>query len=107
MANAAPLFFDDVVDKINLGLYIFALVIEALAFVHCLVQRADAFPAIGTMSKGVWLGLTGGSLLLTLIAPVLFGPLSLFGLIAITIAAVYLLDVRPALRDAVDGHGSW
>jgi hypothetical protein len=23
------------------------------------------------------------------------------------IALVYLLDLRPALRDAVDGHGSW
>jgi hypothetical protein len=31
----------------------------------------------------------------------------LFGLIAITVAAVYLLDIRPALRDAIDGHGPW
>jgi hypothetical protein len=31
----------------------------------------------------------------------------MLALISITIAAVYLLDVRPALRDAIDGRGSW
>jgi hypothetical protein len=105
MVSAVPLFYTDVTSKIDLALYIAALVIEALAFVHCLVQRSEAFPAIGTMSKGVWLALIGGSLLLTLIAA--GGRLGLLGMIAITISAIYLLDVRPALRDAVDGHGSW
>jgi hypothetical protein len=28
-------------------------------------------------------------------------------MIAVAAALVYLLDLRPALRDAVDGHGSW
>ena len=105
MVGTVPLFYDDVINNLNWALYIFALVIEALAFVHCLVQRADAFPAIGTMSKGIWLALTGGSALLTFVASV--GRLGLLGMIAITVAAVYMLDVRPALRDAVDGHGSW
>jgi hypothetical protein len=105
MVSAVPLFYVDVTHKIDVALYIAAVVIEALAFVHCLVQRSEAFPAIGTMSKGVWLALIGGSLLLTLIAA--GGRLGLLGMIAITISAIYLLDVRPALRDAVDGHGSW
>lgn len=105
MVSAVPLFYLDVTSKIDLALYISALVIEVLAFIHCLVQRSEAFPAIGTMSKGVWLALIGGSLLLTLIAA--GGRLGLLGMIAITISAIYLLDVRPALRDAVDGHGSW
>jgi hypothetical protein len=103
MAHAAPVFFNDVQYYINFALFIGAIVIELAAFVHCLLQRPEAFAAIGTFSKGIWLLLTGASVVVTLFAPVI----GILGLIAITIAAVYLLDVRPALRDAVDGHGPW
>jgi Protein of unknown function (DUF2516) len=104
MAIAAPIFFDDVRHYINLVLFFFSLVIEGVAFVHCLTQRADAFPAIGTLPKGAWLGIIGITLLLTVL---FFGPISLFGLIGITAAAIYLLDVRIGLRDVTDGHGPW
>jgi hypothetical protein len=108
MAHAAPEFYGYVIDYIDLVLWLFCLVVEVAALLHCVVQRAEAFPAIGTMSKVAWLALIGGGLLLTAISPYLLGgPISIFPLIAIGIAAVYLLDVRPALRDAVDGHGSW
>ena len=78
--------------------------IERGRFVHCLVQRPDAFPAIGTLSKGIWLAMIGVPPLVYAAHSTAFG---ILGLIAITIAAVYLLDVRPALRDAVEGDGSW
>jgi Protein of unknown function (DUF2516) len=108
MANAAPLFYGLVISYINLVLWLFCLVVDVAALLHCVVQRAEGFPAIGTLSKPIWLGLLGGGLLLTAISPYLLGGvLSIFPLIAIGIAAVYLLDVRPALRDAVDGQGSW
>jgi len=108
MAHAAPLFYGSVIGYLNVVLWLLCLVVEAAALLHCVVQRAEAFPAIGTMSKTAWLALIGGGLLLTAISPYLLGGvLSIFPLIAIGIAAVYLLDVRPALRDAVDGHGSW
>jgi len=43
-----------------------------------------------------------------LLVTLLFGSVrSFLGLIAITVSAVYLLDLRPALREAVDGQGSW
>jgi hypothetical protein len=108
MAQAAPIFYGIVIDYVNVVLWLFCLVVEAAALLHCVVQRAEAFPAIGTMSKTAWLALIAGGLLLTAISPYLLGGvLSIFPLIAIGIAAVYLLDIRPALRDAVDGHGSW
>ena len=108
MAYAVPIFYDQVRDYIDLVIWIFCLVVGAAALLHCLVQRAEAFAAIGTLSKGVWLAMIGGGVLLTALGPLLrFGALSIFALIAIGISAVYLLDVRPALRDAVDGHGSW
>ena len=103
MSVAAPLFVDDVTDSINIALLVVSLVIEAFAFVNCLTQRSDAFGAIGTLSKGIWLALTGGALIISLLT---LSTISIFGFIAITVAAIYLLDVRPALRDAGEGH-SW
>jgi Protein of unknown function (DUF2516) len=104
MAPKAPIFFDDVELVITLILLVFALVIEGVSFVHCLTQRAEAFPAIGTLPKGAWLAIIGVSLLLTLFG---FGPPSFFGLIGIAAAAIYLLDVRVGLRDLSDGKGFW
>ena len=105
MAIAAPIFFDDIRKYIDLALFFFSLVIEGVAFVHCLTQRSDAFPAIGTLPKGAWLGIIGITLLLTVL---FFTPgISLLGLIGITAAAIYLLDVRIGLRDVTDGHGPW
>jgi hypothetical protein len=103
MAYAAPIFFDDVLRYLNYALMIGALVIELVAFVHCLMQRAEAFTTIRTFTKGIWLLLIGASIVVTLFSP----PIGILALIAITISAVYLLDVRPALRDAVDGQGPW
>lgn len=104
MAVAAPIFYDDILTYLTLVLFIFTLVIEGVAFVHCLTQRADAFPAIGTLPKGAWLGILLVTMLLT---AAFFGPISIFGLIGITAAAIYLLDVRLGLRDITDGNGPW
>jgi hypothetical protein len=32
---------------------------------------------------------------------------ALLAFVAITAAAIYMLDVRPALRDATNGSGNW
>jgi hypothetical protein len=103
MAIAAPIFFEHVIGWVNLLLLVFALLIEVWGFAHCLLQRPDAFAAVGTLPKGAWLAMLGGSVVVTLLGGATF----ILGLVAITIAAVYLLDVRPALRDAIDGRGSW
>jgi hypothetical protein len=108
MALAAPLFYGQVLIYVNYVVLFFCLAVELVALVHCSIQRTEAFAAIGTLSKTAWLGMIGAGLLLTAISPfLLIGPLNLFAMAAITVSAIYLLDVRPALRDAVDGHGSW
>lgn len=104
MASAAPIFYVHVVQVVNLLLFIFELVIEIAAFGHCLLQRPDAFSAINTLPKGAWLALLAVSVLVTLLSTTSIG---LLGLIGVTVAAVYMLDTRPALRDAIDGRGSW
>ncbi|HEY3008226.1 MAG TPA: DUF2516 family protein [Micromonosporaceae bacterium] len=102
--GSSPYWVDNVVRGINLVLVIFALVVEAVAFVHCLTQRSDAFPAIGTLPKGGWLALLGVAFVFTLLLGSSFILIMMIGLAA---AAVYLLDVRPGLRDVTDGHGPW
>jgi hypothetical protein len=104
MVTAAPIFYLDVKYVIDLALLVFALVVEGVAFVHCLTQRSDAFPAIGTLPKGAWLAILGICLLLTLLG---FGVLSIFGLVGIAASLIYLLDVRVGLRDLTDGKGFW
>ena len=108
MATAAGfIFYDTVHDFVDLVLLIGMLVIEVVALVNCLTQRSDAFPVVGSLSKPAWLAILGGGVLLTLICFLQSPRLSIFAFAAITAAAIYLLDVRPALRDATDGSGNW
>jgi hypothetical protein len=103
----AYIFVDQVASWINLLVMLGIVVIEIVALVNCLTQRADAFPVVGSLSKGGWLAILGLALLATVGCWFLYTGISIFAFIAITAAAVYLLDVRPALRDASSGSGGW
>ena len=103
MAIAAPIFAFAVQDVIQLILLVFALVVQGVALVHAVTQRGDGFAALGTLPKGGWVAILAVCLLLTLLG---FGPISLFGLIGIAAGLIYLLDVRPGLRDLHAGRGS-
>jgi hypothetical protein len=105
MALSAPLFYGYVVLALDLLVLVIAVVLGAVAFVHCLTQKADAFPAIGTLPKGGWLAILGVTLLLTLLSQ--GGRFLLFPMICIAAAMIYLLDVRAGLRDLSDGKGLW
>jgi hypothetical protein len=105
MAIAVPIFYGIVVSTVDLVLLLFVFALEIIALLHCLAQRPDAFSAIGTLSKGAWLGLMAIGILLTGLGFV--STFIFFALLAAAIPAVYMLDVRPALRDAVDGSGPW
>lgn len=83
-------------DLILWAVHIGTLVISVWAFVDCLRRRPDAFPAIGRQSKPIWLALTGGATLVSLLG---FSPMGFLGIAAIVIAAVYLLDVRPRIAE--------
>jgi FtsH-binding integral membrane protein len=75
-----------------------AALLSLIACIHCAVQKPEAFSAVGTLSKGTWLGI----LVVSLVLALLFGgyaQLNLFALIAIAAALVYLLDVRNGIKD--------
>jgi hypothetical protein len=104
MAYSAPIFYTSVVSYINLLVLILSLIVQGVALVHCLTQRGDGFAAIGTLPKGAWVAILAVSIVLTLLVS---GPIGIFGLIGVAAAAIYLLDVRPGLRDLSDGKGFW
>jgi hypothetical protein len=93
---------DDITLAINRVLLLIAVGVEIWALVHCLMQRAEAFTAAGKLSKGAWLGINVLAIFFTLV----FGTLGIFGLIAIIAALVYLLDVRPAVKEISEGGGN-
>lgn len=82
-----------------LGVAAFAL--ELFALVDVLRRRPDAFRAAGKRTKNFWLIINAVAAALGFV--VVLNPLSIFGLIAVVAAAVYLADVRPAL-DQVSGR---
>ena len=102
MDLAAPQFYVEVRYILDLAVFVFALVVQGVALVHCITQKGEAFPAIGTLPKGAWLAILGVCLVLTLLFRI-----SLFGLVGIAAGLIYLLDVRVGLRDITDGRGSW
>lgn len=96
-------------------IYGITLVLEyggALLGVFCmvdaLIRRPDAFAAADRQTKGTWVGITiacAAVLALALVSS-LFQPQSLFWLAALVGTLVYLVDVRPRLRE-VSGPGRW
>lgn len=90
-----------------LALVVFA--VEVFALVHAALQPAAAFISAGKRTKPFWLLVLGGVALLGFLA--LPPPLGVgfFGgflsIILILPAAIYLADVRPAVRGYRGGQG--
>ena len=88
-------------DLLLLVLGVGALALKLWALVDAITRPGPAFPAVGKLSKPIWIGI--------LAAAVLLGGtsvLGLFGLIGLIAAIVYLVDVRPAVREVRPG-GPW
>lgn len=95
----------DVIDHLYLWTsYVLAgltLALRVWAFVDCLTRKAAAFPAVDKLTKPAWLAI----LLISGVIGTLVGTVSsLLSLVSIVVAAVYLADVRPAVRGIVSGR---
>jgi hypothetical protein len=87
---------------IVLAIYLALLVMELVALIDAAIRPGQAYVAADKQTKQFWLILLGIGTLLTFY----FGPFGTFllGLIGVVAAAVYLLDVRPALRGIGGGR---
>lgn len=99
---AAAAFAFEVRNLVEVVIIYGALLLSLIAMIHCAVQKPDAFNAIGTLSKGTWLGILAISFALAALFG-LAGGARFFGLVAIAAALVYLLDVRTGIKDIGGG----
>jgi hypothetical protein len=78
-----------------------ALVLKVWALADAIYRPGQAYVAAGKLTKLAWIAILAVALLLT-------GSsfMNLFGLIAVIAAIVYLVDVRPAVREVSSG-GPW
>lgn len=72
------------------------------AFVDCLTRKVASFPAVDKLTKPAWLGIL---LLAGVFGTFLSPPIGPVSLISAIVAAVYLADVRPAVREISGGSG--
>jgi hypothetical protein len=91
-------------NLIVLVLGVAAFITEVYAFVDALRHRSDAYVAAGKLTKQLWLIILGVAVAIGFV--VFLNPLGFIGIIAFVAAAVYLADVRPALRAASGRGGS-
>jgi hypothetical protein len=81
-------------------LYYGLIALRAWAIADCVTRKTAAFPAADKLTKPVWLLiLVVSGVLGTFASPPLY-PISLISVVA---AAVYLADVRPAVREISGG----
>jgi hypothetical protein len=99
--------FDGVYSIQNLVvllLSVFAFGIEAWALIDALTQKSGAFVAAGKLTKPLWIIILAVAAALGFVALPLgggggaLGPFNLLSIVAVVAAAVYLTDVRPAVR---------
>ena len=88
-----------------LALGVVALGIEVWALSDCVRRPGTAFEAAFKRTKGFWLALTGGAVVVGLLSVLGGGSgFNLFQLVAIIAACVYLADVKPAVSQT-SGRG--
>ncbi|MBG6183328.1 putative membrane protein YfcA [Arthrobacter sp. CAN_A214] len=88
-----------------------ALAIEVWAFTDCARRKSASFEAASKRTKGFWLALTGGALLVGLLSALGGlgggGGFNLFQLVAVVAASVYLADVKPAVSETAGRGGNY
>jgi len=91
-------------------LAVLAFGMEVYALVDAARTRADAFAAAGKLTKTKWVAILGvaaafGFLALPIGNGGALNALGMLSIIAVVAAAVYLADVRPAVRQIRGGGG--
>ncbi|UQX88792.1 DUF2516 family protein [Jatrophihabitans telluris] len=84
------------------------VVLMVWAFADCASRKAPAFPAAGKLTKPAWMVITGISALVGILLALngVGAALNILFYVGTTACAVYLADVRPAVRE-ISGPSRW
>ncbi len=93
-------------DYFFVALAIAAFAVEAFAFIDAIIRPAQAFVAVGKQTKPIWLIILGVAFVLGLYAAAYGGVTNILAVAAFVAAAVYLVDVRPKVREIRSGRSS-
>ena len=85
--------FSGLMWLISIGL----LCLAVFALIDAAIRRGEAYPAADKKTKGLWLALLGGTVVVNVLGIVF---LQVAGLVA---TIVYMVDVRPALKEVTGG----
>jgi hypothetical protein len=95
------------------ALLIGAFIIETWAFIHALLQPSNAFVAASKQTKPIWLIILGVAFVIGVGGVVgSLALLSFFPIIAFVASAIYLVDVKPKIKQIKPGqrqgpYGPW
>jgi hypothetical protein len=99
------------------ALSVAAFIVEAWAFIDAITRPAAAYLAAGKLTKVKWLLITGVAFVLGLYFAAyggVGGATNFLSVIAFVVAAIYLADVRPRVREFKKGttthsgpYGPW
>jgi hypothetical protein len=88
---------------VDLVVWIFLCALRAWAIIDCIARKSAAFPAANKLTKPAWLAILVVSGFLGSYFS-LYNPTGVLSLISTVVTAVYLADVRPAIREITGGR---
>lgn len=94
-------------DWTDFVLYWALVALRLWALIDCATRKTAAFPAVDKLTKPAWLAIlliAGllGTLFSNTYSPA--GVVNVFSLASVVVAAIYLADVRPAVREVSGGR---
>lgn len=87
---------------ISMVLLVLLLALKGYAFADAIFRPLESFPAADKQTKPFWLVILGLSLVVQL---VFLQPINLFNIVGTVVSAVYVVGVRPALKEVGGSRG--
>jgi len=97
-------FFGQVQATVLLILGVGALGLTGFAAFDVLRHKAPLFPHVGRLTKPAWMGILIAAFLISIVYFGSPGTLGILNVVGVVAASVYLVEVRPKLRQ-LDGGG--
>lgn len=89
------------------ALTVIGFAVEAWAFIDAIIRPKAAFPAAGKQTKTIWLLITGVAVVVGAFAVYSGSLIGFLSIAAFVAGAVYLVEVRPKVKEIGKGGGSY